>query len=290
MAGHSRTLILAAVAVAAQVVVALPATAQTHDLRFDVDSIAARLRLPTPAGNVGDEYSGVFSARINTLGRFDRLELDDVRSVLLRTAILGLQGQPAGEPAQRDGVPVPSYLMLTVRAVVAKGDSGLVWVITMRSAGSVNNPWLSIPGVRASSDSTPVPPPAPARPPDASTPSIYTDSTRAFTRSGTDATRPPDADEFVLAETEPKWEQNDLVRRIHYPEYTRRLNVQGMILVRLLVDKHGRAIRAVVDRSEHVILEAAAVDAVRTMPFTPAMSNGVPIDIWVQIPIMFNLH
>lgn len=100
----------------------------------------------------------------------------------------------------------------------------------------------------------------------------------------------PDPDEFVAVEKDPVWDPAELQRRVKYPEIARRNGIEGTVIVRGLVDKYGRVVKTIIDRSDNKALEEAAVDAVMKTPFTPAEQNKQPVAVWVQIPVIFRLN
>lgn len=74
-----------------------------------------------------------------------------------------------------------------------------------------------------------------------------------------------------------------------YPDLAREAGVDGTVQLRVLVGKDGLVKDVHVDRSIR-LLDGAAVAAVRQWVFTPALSNGHPVMVWVSVPIRFTLH
>jgi len=74
-----------------------------------------------------------------------------------------------------------------------------------------------------------------------------------------------------------------------YPDMAREAGVDGTVQLRVLVGKDGRVKDVHVDRSIPM-LDGAAVAAARLWVFTPALSNGHPVMVWVAVPIRFTLH
>jgi protein TonB len=62
-----------------------------------------------------------------------------------------------------------------------------------------------------------------------------------------------------------------------------------MVTLRVLVGLDGRVKDVSVDRGSP-LLDAAAIAAARQWVFTPALSNGRPVMVWVAIPVRFSLH
>lgn len=100
----------------------------------------------------------------------------------------------------------------------------------------------------------------------------------------------PNPYEFVAVEREPSLDMNELRRRLEYPELARRAGIQGKVYVRVLVGTDGKPKRYIVEHSDNELLTEAAVKAVMSMTFTPAIQNGQPIAVWVSIPIDFRLR
>lgn len=100
----------------------------------------------------------------------------------------------------------------------------------------------------------------------------------------------PDPYEFVAVEREPSLDMNELRRRLEYPELARRAGIQGKVYIRVLVGTDGKPKRYIVEHSDNELLTEAAVKAVMSMTFTPAIQNGQPIAVWVSIPIDFRLR
>jgi TonB family protein len=74
-----------------------------------------------------------------------------------------------------------------------------------------------------------------------------------------------------------------------YPEEARRSDVSGTVWIQALVDRSGQVLETNVTESIPV-LDQAAVSAVEQWRFQPAMAEGVPVSVWVAIPVKFTLH
>lgn len=76
-----------------------------------------------------------------------------------------------------------------------------------------------------------------------------------------------------------------------YPPRAIELNQQGEALVRVRLDMTGTAVEIVLHRSSgYHSLDRAALAAVRTWHFLPAMRDGRPVPSWVEIPVRFHLR
>ncbi len=99
-----------------------------------------------------------------------------------------------------------------------------------------------------------------------------------------DEEEPPD---FVPVEKQPV-----PVKQVQptYPEIARRAGVEGVVWVKILVDKEGKAKKAVVYKSDAEIFNEPAVEAAKQWAFTPAMMNNGPVAVWAVIPFRFKLN
>jgi bla regulator protein blaR1 len=74
-----------------------------------------------------------------------------------------------------------------------------------------------------------------------------------------------------------------------YPAAAQQAGIEGTVVVKALVGRDGRVHDAVVTRSIPA-LDGAAVRSVRRWVFRPARAQGVPVQVWVAIPVAFRLH
>ena len=73
-----------------------------------------------------------------------------------------------------------------------------------------------------------------------------------------------------------------------YPEWAREAGVEGRVLLRVLVGTDGRPKKIVATGGVRALGEDAA-RAVMRWTFHPALSNGNPIEVWVEVPVVFRL-
>jgi protein TonB len=94
----------------------------------------------------------------------------------------------------------------------------------------------------------------------------------------------PSEGEFVYYEDEPV-----PVTRVlpNYPEFAREAQIQGKVILHVLVGKDGRVRNVKVIRGV-TGLNDAAVEAIRGWVFKPALSNNKPVAVWVEVPIDFH--
>lgn len=101
----------------------------------------------------------------------------------------------------------------------------------------------------------------------------------------------PDIDAFIAVEKDPQVDLGKLQKSIVYPDMARRAGIEGRVIVRVLVGADGKVRRTVVEDTDNVMLNDAALKAVNDYGlFTPAIQNGQPITCWVSIPITFRLR
>jgi len=73
-----------------------------------------------------------------------------------------------------------------------------------------------------------------------------------------------------------------------YPELVRQAGIDGTVLVQVLVGKDGKVKQSVAVEGPEP-LRAEAVRAARTALFKPALQGTSPVEVWVQVPIVFSL-
>lgn len=82
---------------------------------------------------------------------------------------------------------------------------------------------------------------------------------------------------------------NDIKDLIGYPQMARDANIQGSVVVRILVDKRGKYQKHKVINQVHPILSKAVEKHISKLTFTPAIQGKNPIPFWVNIPFSFKL-
>ena len=74
-----------------------------------------------------------------------------------------------------------------------------------------------------------------------------------------------------------------------YPVLARKAGVEGMVVVKVLIDTKGDVIEAMVVKSIPM-LDSAALDAAKMFKFTPGKQRDRIVRVWMQIPFKFNLR
>ena len=77
------------------------------------------------------------------------------------------------------------------------------------------------------------------------------------------------------------------------PEYSaaaKQSGIEGTVFVQAYINKNGEVKSAKIIRGLHADLDSAAVRAVYSTRFQPAMQKGNPVGVWVTIPFRFKLN
>jgi protein TonB len=78
--------------------------------------------------------------------------------------------------------------------------------------------------------------------------------------------------------------------QVEYPAVSRRLNEQGRVLLRVLINRAGHAERVEVQKSSGSRrLDEAAMKAAREALYRPYSENGEAIPVWALVPTLFEL-
>ena len=81
-----------------------------------------------------------------------------------------------------------------------------------------------------------------------------------------------------------------LYLQIHYPEAARRQGIEGRLQLEFTVDREGQVHAIEVAKSLHPLCDSAAVKALRSVEFRPAVHEGNPIPVRMSLPIRFQLR
>lgn len=80
---------------------------------------------------------------------------------------------------------------------------------------------------------------------------------------------------------------------LKYPEAARKAGIEGRVLVHVLVDEQGEVVDTKILQSlgdEGSGFAEAAVNALKSVKWQPAESQGAPVKVWVAVPVLFKLH
>jgi TonB family protein len=91
----------------------------------------------------------------------------------------------------------------------------------------------------------------------------------------------------IAYDQEAQINESDLRQYCKYPEYALRAQIEGIVKLRLLIDRSGSCVKGYVVSSESDMLDEAAIYAVRHSRFRPAIKDNKKIASWVELPIAF---
>jgi periplasmic protein TonB len=75
-----------------------------------------------------------------------------------------------------------------------------------------------------------------------------------------------------------------------YPALARKRGYEGTVILEVFVNRRGRVEDQKIHQSSgHAVLDEAALTTVKDWQFTPGKKGETPIDMWVRVPICFNL-
>ncbi len=80
--------------------------------------------------------------------------------------------------------------------------------------------------------------------------------------------------------------------QVVYPEYEKSMNIEGTVFVNFVVEKDGTPTHFKINRGVEggAGLDSAAINACRSLgKFNPGTQNGVPVRVFLTIPIKFTL-
>jgi TonB family protein len=96
----------------------------------------------------------------------------------------------------------------------------------------------------------------------------------------------PAQGEFVYYEVAPVAVQKVVP---DYPAIAQQAGIEGTVKLLVLVGRDGHVADATVQTSIPM-LDDAALSAVRRWRFSPALSSGHPVAVWIALPVTFTLH
>lgn len=96
----------------------------------------------------------------------------------------------------------------------------------------------------------------------------------------------PAPDEFVAVEQMPVLVT---LPAPYYPELARQAGIEGLVMVRALVNEEGKIDDAMALDGPEMLVEPA-IGAVKKAVFRPALQQHRPVAVWINIPIRFSLN
>ncbi len=107
---------------------------------------------------------------------------------------------------------------------------------------------------------------------------------------------PPEEDDdaaiFVAYDEEPRPIGGfaAIQRALKYPEIARKAGIEGKVIVHVLVNEKGIVEKTKILKSlGHSGCDEAAVNAIRSVKWKPALQRDKPVKVWVAIPVIFKL-
>ena len=81
-----------------------------------------------------------------------------------------------------------------------------------------------------------------------------------------------------------------LQQNINYPKRARRLDIEGKVVVKFIIDENGAITNVQVVKSVDKDLDAEAIRVVKLLPnFIPGHQQGKPVKVYFNLPIVFRL-
>lgn len=79
-------------------------------------------------------------------------------------------------------------------------------------------------------------------------------------------------------------------RALRYPEIARKAGIEGRVIVQVLVSEKGEVVDTRVIKSlGHSGMDEAAINAIKSVKWKPALQRDKPVKVWVAIPVIFRL-
>ncbi|MFQ5602682.1 MAG: TonB family protein [bacterium] len=79
-------------------------------------------------------------------------------------------------------------------------------------------------------------------------------------------------------------------RALKYPEIARIAGIEGRVIVMVLVSETGEVVKTEIQKSlGHSGCDNAAVNAIKSVKWKPALQKDKPVKVWVAIPVIFKL-
>ena len=116
----------------------------------------------------------------------------------------------------------------------------------------------------------------------------------ALTTAGAQQSEKPHGKVYDVVEVMPQFPggQGELMKylrnNIKYPAEAQKNKIEGRVIVGFVVDKKGRVVNPMVERSVHPLLDAEALRVIKRMPkWKPGRVNGEPVNVKYRLPITF---
>ena len=94
---------------------------------------------------------------------------------------------------------------------------------------------------------------------------------------------------FVVSQEKPQLKPGGYVPP-EYPEMARLSQMQGTVVVKILVGPDGSVMDAQILKGIHPLLDREALKAARKTKWIPGKQRNIPVKAWMAIPYRFRLH
>ncbi len=103
---------------------------------------------------------------------------------------------------------------------------------------------------------------------------------------------PAEFEVFMVVEEMPKIKGGlaSLMQAVDYPVLARKNNIEGNVIVKIVVNEKGIPLEPVIIRSPSPLLEEAALEAVMKQRFEPGRQRGQAVKVEMVIPVKFRLR
>lgn len=123
------------------------------------------------------------------------------------------------------------------------------------------------------------------------------DNNNNTTKSNNDTDTPTEQQEiYTIVDQMPKFPGGDkelleyISKNIKYPRDAWYDDIQGRVIVQVVITKTGEIGDAKVVRSVHPDLDKEALRVIKSLPhFIPGLKNDQPVDVWYTIPVTFKI-
>lgn len=96
-------------------------------------------------------------------------------------------------------------------------------------------------------------------------------------------------EEFPDLQPEPVGGLKAIIKNIEYPELAKRMNIEGQVVVKILVSAEGEPIRIDILKKAHPVLNDAAISTIYKSQFQPAVHQGRKVSAFLTLPVHFRL-
>ncbi|MEJ2635430.1 MAG: energy transducer TonB [Calditrichia bacterium] len=111
-----------------------------------------------------------------------------------------------------------------------------------------------------------------------------------FSKPIEEAPPPPPQEEEPIVEFYALSEKPEVIKRVEpdYPELARKAGIEGMVVVKVLINTKGDVEKVEVVKS-HPMLDDAAIAAAKQFKFKPGKQRDRFVKVWMTIPFTFRL-